>query len=362
MNILPSSISDSGVYLSYFGDFTDQITINLIEIIDQFLKEEPNVKKQSKKIPFLIVECYQNIVRHGIKKDETKPVALNAQENFQILANDQEINIVSVNIIDNKQVEMFVSIIEMVNNKSKDELRELKLQVLNSADFSDKGGAGLGMIEMARKTERPIRFKIQKIDEKHTRILLTLDVVFDPKDEPKNKIETFETYYIEQVIERVLFTYKGDFSKEANKQLVELLETQYDRMDEKSASNTIQFELAFELLLNVAKHGININGRIPGALTIKKNQNGQDITCTNLVDKKNHEILVELIDLLNKSSTDEINAGILKKTEQYRIKGQDKSGIGLYHIAKMTTSKIDYVMYPIDVSQYFFSLKASHRI
>jgi len=42
--------------------------------------------------------------------------------------------------------------LDEINNLQTDEIRNVYRQMLSNAQFSDKGGAGLGLIEMAKKT------------------------------------------------------------------------------------------------------------------------------------------------------------------------------------------------------------------
>ena len=52
-----------------------------------------------------------------------------------------------------------------INNLEKDELKALHQELLNTTGFSEKGGAGLGFIDMARKSENKLEFIFVKESE-----------------------------------------------------------------------------------------------------------------------------------------------------------------------------------------------------
>jgi len=49
----------------------------------------------------------------------------------------------------------------------KDGLKSYYKEVLNNGMMSDKGGGGLGMIDIARKSNRKLNYDFQKVDDNH---------------------------------------------------------------------------------------------------------------------------------------------------------------------------------------------------
>ena len=98
-----------------------------------------------------MVEVFQNIVRY--KKDKE----LN-YEMFGLRSVEENLHIFSSNLIDLTSSEQLIDKLKNINQSKPDELKKLYLEILKSGIFSEKGGAGLGLIQMARKSGNPIQY------------------------------------------------------------------------------------------------------------------------------------------------------------------------------------------------------------
>ena len=65
---------------------------------------------------------------------------------------ENEYSIITGNYILSANVEALKSKLDRINLMSKDELKEYYKEILNNDTFSEKGGGGLGMIDIARKS------------------------------------------------------------------------------------------------------------------------------------------------------------------------------------------------------------------
>ena len=61
--------------------------------------------------------------------------------------------IASANIVEKKVVEYLDDRISQLNSLDENELKELRQHILQYSVFSEKGGAGLGLIEIIRRTK-----------------------------------------------------------------------------------------------------------------------------------------------------------------------------------------------------------------
>ena len=55
---------------------------------------------------------------------------------------------------------------------NQDELKQLHKEKMRETAISDKGGAGLGFIDIARKTGNPLEYHFEPIDENNSFFLL----------------------------------------------------------------------------------------------------------------------------------------------------------------------------------------------
>jgi len=72
---------------------------------------------------------------------------------------------ITANIIKSDQVEEFKSFLEEINNLSQDDLNTLYKKQLMEGELTSKGGAGLGFIDIRRKTGNKMAFDFLKNDD-----------------------------------------------------------------------------------------------------------------------------------------------------------------------------------------------------
>jgi hypothetical protein len=69
------------------------------------------------------------------------------------------------NLVDKEGGAKMAAKIDLVNTYNDEELREQYKKSLVEGEFSDKGTAGLGFIDMARKSGEKLRYKIQPFSD-----------------------------------------------------------------------------------------------------------------------------------------------------------------------------------------------------
>lgn len=115
-------------------------------------------KKIRRKIFFVTVEFLQNVYHHALKDNKYFFFIFN-------LIGKHIIKISCGNYTDKFNFEQIKSKIEQLNLLDRTEMSKLYRKVLNNNQFSDKGGGGLGFIDIARKTNLPIDLDYIKINE-----------------------------------------------------------------------------------------------------------------------------------------------------------------------------------------------------
>jgi len=147
--------------LAYDGVINQNTISRLESEVEEKILQYNYSKSIIKKVFFITVELLQNLFIHGAE-DHT-----HTKHNFIIIArNDQEIIILTANLIENKNVEKVKNIFDTINSfKSYEELKRYYMERLENNDMSDKGGAGLGFITIGLKTQPPLNYKFEKIND-----------------------------------------------------------------------------------------------------------------------------------------------------------------------------------------------------
>lgn len=167
----------------YKGSFSyPAINAHLIELKES-LSLHVEDKLQLKKAYKILVECFENINRHAL----ASPLDVDAKRplGFVIVGNHHDqIKICLGNFILNQLVEAQNDRMNKINNLSEVELKEYYRSHINNTGISDKGGAGLGFMDMVLKSGNKLKFNIINFNE--SKSLFTLTITINKKDGSTN--------------------------------------------------------------------------------------------------------------------------------------------------------------------------------
>lgn len=118
-----------------------------------------------KKVFNILVECLQNLDKHLDTEIVNKKFSLKTGC-VCIFQEGSGISVSTANLVSNKSITMLKTKLNGLHNKSKEEIRKIYKDQLAMGRISEKGGAGLGFIDMARKSGQPFFFGFDKyLDE-----------------------------------------------------------------------------------------------------------------------------------------------------------------------------------------------------
>ena len=186
------SLEEDKTSISYLGLFSDTLTVKLIELTDVYILKQAVMAKIRKKVSSLIVESFQNIIRHSVPENKRSEEILPFKDYFQISMKEDRILISSANIINNREVPPLKKKVELVNSLNQEELKELYFNTLNDEAISEKGGASLGLIEMVRKSGSPLLKRFIKLNNEYSQFFLSIEIVIEKELE-----EQFPNFYSE---------------------------------------------------------------------------------------------------------------------------------------------------------------------
>jgi hypothetical protein len=85
----------------------------------------------------------------------------------------------SGNPVQKKNVEKLSKTLEHINNLDKDGLKEMYKEIIKNTTISEKGGAGLGFVDMARKSGSKLEFEFPEMNSDYCFFCLKVNV---PRD------------------------------------------------------------------------------------------------------------------------------------------------------------------------------------
>jgi hypothetical protein len=163
------------IMLSFKGEVTSDLLTSILQIMEskmETLEEPPKIKK---KVYNILVECLQNLYHHLDDEHFTKKVNEKSAL-FMIRKLDGEYSIMTGNFIASENVEMMQSRLDRINEMDKDQLKLYYKEVLNNGEMSAKGGGGLGMIDIARKSGKKLEYNFDPIDDDYSFFSLNIKV------------------------------------------------------------------------------------------------------------------------------------------------------------------------------------------
>ena len=142
----------------YYGNFSNQINDTLIPLVETLIETSGVVRKIRKRAFYIFVECVQNVNRHHYRSAK-KPDP--ASEIFILRENKDRFNIALGNKIHKEKKLLLKEKIDKLNGLSTDALNAHYRMVLEENVLSQKGGAGLGLIEVARKSGSKMKYRFE---------------------------------------------------------------------------------------------------------------------------------------------------------------------------------------------------------
>ena len=166
------SMESNDVKLVYKGEITHQVTKAFTSLTEtnMMVDEEPN--SVQKKVFHVIVEFLQNISKHAdhlpeeAEKEEGSGV-------FLLCRNDSNYIITTGNVLQKSKENVISEILDRINVLDKEGLKELYKQQIKEGKLSDKGGAGLGFIDIAKKTGNPLNYKFIPIADDYSFFMIS---------------------------------------------------------------------------------------------------------------------------------------------------------------------------------------------
>ncbi len=159
--------------VTYHGEFTFESINNILLYARRDIKIRKVDQKLSRKIYAVLVEALENVLRHGIEKQyETKTT----DGVFILYRTDEGFTIKTGNLIDNKDVPKLKEEIKDITEKNIIQLKEAYREQLRNGGISQKGGAGIGLIDMAIKANKNLTFNIFKTEDNVSFVELTINI------------------------------------------------------------------------------------------------------------------------------------------------------------------------------------------
>nr|WP_320120222.1 SiaB family protein kinase [uncultured Marinifilum sp.] len=165
---------DEDAIFNYKGRIEDEDVTLILNSIENILKEKEESPKLFKKIFNILIELVQNLHHHG-----EVPPDLGVQYNkygVLILRDEGMQYRISVgNFIKIDGLKLIRDRIDQIKTLSSEETKSLYRIILNNEEFSEKGGGGLGIVDIARKSGNNMEYQFLEYNSDY--LFLSIDVI-----------------------------------------------------------------------------------------------------------------------------------------------------------------------------------------
>jgi len=175
---LYKKLDDENIILSFKGVVTADLLTSMLHIMElklRFLDEPPKIKK---KVFNVLVECLQNLYHHTEANLESKEY-METEENSALVVIIREANTFMIrtgNFIETSKIDQLAARMEEINSLDEEGLKTMYRQNLANSEISNKGTAGLGMIDIARKSGNKLDFQFMKVSDRSSFFSLNVKI------------------------------------------------------------------------------------------------------------------------------------------------------------------------------------------
>lgn len=168
-------MQSNAVVMSYKGAASGKLLDSLITVAQAKLAEIEPKRMVKKKVFSVLVEILQNI-HHHFNNVDLEALQEDDAIMFVFAKNGENYSVITGNFILSSEVLSLKQRIDAVNELSAEEIKDRYREVLGTGEISDKGGAGLGIIDIARKSGGKLQYDFSKHNDKFSFFSLTVNI------------------------------------------------------------------------------------------------------------------------------------------------------------------------------------------
>lgn len=359
---MTKSIDEDFIEYVYRGVFSEDITLNILNLTEAKFVNDDDAYKKQKRISYLLIESLQNVIRHG---DVPKDDRLNKESLLVIQKTKVSIYITTGNIIKNENIKKLNNYLTEIKNSSKKELTEKYNKILLDGIITEKGGGGLGILTMIRRAEGRFKYDFKKINDAYSYYYYQIQITLNPNFKEKEKFELISLDRISKFHnllnkENIILNFNGSFAFKNLENILPFIETH------SIGGHEIKqrvFDLTVKTIKNIVSYADNYsdknkktkNGR---GVFLLSNKNGKlFLTAGNLILNEKTILLSNKINIIN--STDPKSLVKIRDYLQqfYSLSESKQPDLSLINMKLTNKSNINYVFKKIDSKISYFILQ-----
>ncbi len=362
---LLSATSIEDMNYVYKGEFSEDIAHYLLLLAERNIERNQLKGRLKKRVFHIMVESVQNITRHqDVIEEEKLQKALFAIQKFR-----NYYLVTTSNLVRKNKVQYLKHKLETINSMSEEELNKFYKEVLMEDSFTPKGGAGLGLIEIARKSGNKLHYDFKEFNENYSLFYMHTFVNLNEYD--KNlylpRIYTFDFIKeLHEVLEKeqILLVYCSVFDQPSLISLISILSSQ---IKGKLSFRKKIISTLVEMLQNIMHHGYvrvdseDSKGAL-GMFYISYKDKTFSLNTINYVSNAKIRELRSKLNYINGLSMDKLEEQYNKQLLNFNDASTPLGGLGFLEMRLKSKKPLKYQIKTINEVLSYFALKVEFNL
>lgn len=343
----------------YMGDIYEKNSLSMLTLLENEMADDSYGIAGRKRLFMFVLESLQNVSKHS-DHDHYRDMSVVIYGK-----SDDGYSITTGNVIDTSHVSDLRERLEKINHLSHPgEIKTYYREVLSRSEFSTKGGAGLGLIEMAVRTGNRLNYDFVPLDENFSYFILNKSVDSTGQDLRVKKGKSFSSRRIMQLKDlmagkKINMIWSGHISPGIGDEVLSITETKLSEDDIKTDMRRRTFGVMVEILENVTKYspgrGAEAEFGMPVAI-IRCKKDDFVLTTGNLINTSGIVSLKEKLDMINKSGRKGLKQLFIDSLKSQTIDTDSTGIMGLIAVSWKSGSRLRYSFEPVNDNFSFYTL------
>lgn len=342
----------------YRGIVTNENSVPLLMLLEKEMEDSEFGFVGRKRLFMFVLESLQNVSRHSDhNKHQSMSIVLYSKT-------ESGYTVTTGNVLPVSQIADLKKKLDEINNLQPDEIRKVYREMLANSEFNDKGGAGLGLIEMAKKTGNKLDYDFVNIDEAYSYFVLSKTVnsmglgmhSLHERAFAGKAVSQIETLMAEN---NVYLVWSGHFSDDVEKEVLTFTETKLTEEDVELNLRKRVVGILVEILQNLAKYSPGKEPEkkygMPVAM-IRMDKNVYSITTGNLIQNEKVDLLKTKLDTINENDRVGLKELFRDSISGQTIKTESTGNMGLIDMARKSGSKLEYQFEQVNDLYSYYTL------
>ncbi len=348
----------------YRGVVTTENSEPLLTLLEKEMENSEFGFLGRKRLFMFVLESLQNVTRHSHKSNHADMSMVLYSKT------DNGYTVTTGNVLHTAAVKELRDRLEEINNLDPEAIRDVYRKMLSSAEFSTKGGAGLGLIEMAKKTGNKLDFDFVRLDDEYSYFVLSKTI--DSNGVGLHFKREAKSFYGKAVSQlgrimannNVYLLWMGHISPDVGKEVLSFTETKLHEEDVHSMFRKRIFSILVEILENVLKYSPGRDAEekfgMP-VVMISVDMRAYYVTTGNLILNSNVNNLRDKLEIINHHDKSALKDLFMQSLSSQDMTIESTGNMGLIEMARKSENKLEYKFEELNGLYSYFTLTVKIR-